>query len=404
MKKYISLLFLALFSITIYAQGTKNRLVVVDKAGNYKGFVIEQIDSVFFDNIIGNVSVDVAFNELDMENPDYPVPMVTFTPSEDCAMYRYDVLRKAAADELMDEYMIAHHFDIVKSAYNTEALQNVAADCPALEKGETYTIVAMAYDKYNTPGSYKKVDFTVPSGKASVKCVLDEAALNSITITITPDDKCAGYYVWLFAEGDAESTWSQWAANLGWKSEGDMVKYLGKDLNKGVQQLTWNNLIPGANYQLYVQACDKNNEFGDLVKFYIKTSQLGGEGIAEMTIEIGEYGSESQGRDKFYYQQVIFTPNDQCAAHRDLIMTESQFKGTHGGSEAKLMEYMKKEKNPSYPPFLDDPNWDKYGVNEVKQYIEHETKYVVFSMAKNAKGEWGPLSKATFTTPKKPKF
>lgn len=403
MKKYFLLFVLALFTTTLFAQSTKNRLVVVDKAGNCQGYVIDRVDSVFFDYIEDNAMIEIMLHDFDVSDPLNPKPIVSFTPSADCVKYRYDVMDKSAADVLVDEYMVAHHFEVNKGAFLNAGTDKQPIEVPTLIKDKMYTIVAMGYDKYNTPGSYQKLDFMLPEEKASVICNVDAAELNSLTITITPNELCKGYYMWLFAEGDAEETWIQWATNLQWKTEGDMVKYLGKDLLKDVTTQTWNELSPGSNYELWVQACNENNEYGDLVKLQVSTAKLGGDGVAEMSIEIGDYGFDKEGIKKIYYQMVKFVPNDQCAAHRDIIMTQGAFKSSYNNDENKLMDYMKSEKNPSYPPFLDDPSWNKYGVNEEKVYIEHETTYMVFSMSKNAKGEWGPLSKASFTTPKKPK-
>ena len=403
MKKYFALLFLAFMSVTMFAQGTRNRLVVVDKAGNHQGYIIENVDSVFFDYIADEVNVYVNIESINVENPNEPKVSISFSPSNLCKTYRYVIINKVEADKLKDEYMVA---DFLKegAAVETSSFE-LQPDPSSLHKGETYTVVTMAYDKYNTPCTYSKVDFTIPSGKASVTATVDEAAHKSVSLSFTPNDLCTGYYVWLFVFGTPEDTWNQWAANLQWKTEGDMVKYLSNyELLEGTQKKTWNDLNPGTSYELYIQAIGENNEEGDLIKMNVTTAQLGGDGVAEMSIEIGDFITDIQGRDKFYYQMVKFIPNDQCAAHRDIILSEASYKASYNNNEDKLLEYMKSDKNPSYPPFIDDPYWDQFGVHEVKQSVEHETTYLVFSMSKNAKGEWGPLAKAQFTTPKKPKF
>ena len=48
MKKIITLCLMALISISALAQTKPNRMLVVEKNGSYKGFLVERVDSVFF--------------------------------------------------------------------------------------------------------------------------------------------------------------------------------------------------------------------------------------------------------------------------------------------------------------------------------------------------------------------
>lgn len=45
-----------------------------------------------------------------------------------------------------------------------------------------------------------------------------------------------------------------------------------------------------------------------------------------------------------------------------------------------------------------DPNWNRYGVDKYSFEATPNTAYYALALAKNAKGEWGTLTKHEFTT------
>lgn len=69
----------------------------------------------------------------------------------------------------------------------------------------------------------------------------------------------------------------------------------------------------------------------------VTTKSLGGDGLAEMTIEIGEFGGDEENG---YYQWVTYTPNDQVAVHHDIIITKAAYETEEWGEE-NLLNYLR---------------------------------------------------------------
>ena len=107
-----------------------------------------------------------------------------------------------------------------------------------------------------------------------------------------------------------------------------------------------------------------------------------------MTIEIGEFGGNE---DTGYYQWVTYTPNENVALHRDIIIVKEAYESEEWGEE-NLLNYLKTDQP-------NNPWWDQYGVDEAQWNAEPDTRYIAFSIAKNANGEWGPLASKEFKTP-----
>ena len=61
MKRIYTLLMLCIFSMTLFAQTNPNRLLVRETTGNLKGYLVENIDSIFFDKEEGRVAADLEF-------------------------------------------------------------------------------------------------------------------------------------------------------------------------------------------------------------------------------------------------------------------------------------------------------------------------------------------------------
>ena len=174
-----------------------------------------------------------------------------------------------------------------------------------------------------------------------------------------------------------------------------MVRAFSGEAHYSEYTHTWDGLVPGTDYEVYIVPCDANDIAGDDVIARVTTKKMGGSGKAVMTITVGEFGHETdQDGVNHYWQRVIYTPNDQTSAHRDMMLKKSAIDdGTW--TEEKFIEYMKNEKNPDNP---DDQYWDNYGVDDVKWNAEPNTTYYIYSIGKNADGVWGEPAKETVTT------
>ena len=222
---------------------------------------------------------------------------------------------------------------------------------------------------------------------ASVDYTIDEVGTDFITITFTPNAETAGYAFCLFDAGTAEQQFAMFGPWMGFQTMGDMIRGWGITKTE-TYQYTWTNQTPGKDYEIYVQCWDADGVDAEMIIIPVTTANMGGEGEAVMTIEIGEFGgSEETG----YYQWVTYTPNENVALHRDIIIVKEAYESEEWGEE-NLLNYLKADQP-------NNPWWDQFGVDDAQWNAEPNTWYIAFSIGKNASGEWGPLASVEFKTP-----
>lgn len=224
-------------------------------------------------------------------------------------------------------------------------------------------------------------------GNPSVDYNVDEVGTDFITITFSPNADVAGYSFCLFDAGTAEQQFAMFGPWMGFQTMGDMIRAWGIT-QTAEYQYTWNGQSPGKDYEVYVQCWDANSADADMIIIPVTTQKMGGEGLAEMTIEIGEFGGDEEYG---YYQWVTYTPNENVSLHRDIIITKEAYESEEWGEE-NLLNYLKQD-NP-YNPY-----WDQFGVDNAQWNAEPNTWYIAFSIGKNALDEWGPLVGVEFKTP-----
>ena len=392
----------AFIALNMNAQINPNRLIVVEKNGSFKGFLTERIDSMFFDKIEAPVRADVKFNGIDMTDPDDPKINVDVIRTKECWTFRIAVITKAQSDAWKGDASIASYFDQLGGPkYNEDFKGGTMSGMEiAFTPGGEYTLITMGYDHYGIACEASRADFKVPEqqaeGQPSVSWTIDDLQADRFTLTMTPNDDCVSFYTCIFGKGEAQAQYDQWAPMFGFSCMGDMIKSFSGTPYYSEKTQTWKDLAPNTEYEVYILPCDADGIFGEMVIANITTKKMGGEGVAEMTITVGDSGYEvGDDGQRNYWQRVIYTPNDQCSAHRDMMLDKSAIDdGTW--TEEEFVEYMKNDKNPDYP---DDQYWDMYGVDDVKWTVEPGHTYYVYSIAKNANNEWGPLAKATAVVP-----
>ena len=382
------------------------RFVIHGSNGEKTGMTIESIDSVSFKKLESEVGVDVQLHEINKDNPEDQYIVASFFPTPACKKYRFAVVPKVTSD--MYRASIAHmraYFDGDEFLPTmTESLKGATLGGFSfhLLPGIYYSIMVLSYDEFGIPSNAQTYDFQVPDepivGNPSVDCHINDATATTITITFTPNADCAGYYTCFFEPGLAEKQFKQFAPMMGFACMGDMIKSFGQELHDKEFTITWDELAAGVDYDVYVQPLDANGNYAPMVTSVASTLKIGGEGLAEMTIELGEYSGDAEYG---YFQEISFIPNDQTAAHRDIVAKKSAFdNGTW--TEESLLDYMKHDKNPDYPDFIEDPDWDKYGVHTGHFPVTPGQTYYIYSIGKNIKGEYGPFVKKEFTAPDAP--
>ncbi|SFF87906.1 hypothetical protein [Prevotella sp. KH2C16] len=257
-----------------------------------------------------------------------------------------------------------------------------------------YTLLALAYDKDGNPGLVTRTNFTTPkrvaAGAPKMTWQIMSVGPDSVSVKFTPNADVAGFALCQFEAGSMDKAVEQHGRLLGFSNAYDMIKrFSGK--NYTTERInTWRDMIPNTDYELCVLPWDKNGVFLDIDKVKVTTQKLGGPGEAAVDIQIGEFGgSESTG----YYQIVIYTPNDQAALHRDIIITEEAFNKPDMG-EAGVIKMLQTDAP-------NDPYWNQYKTDRAQWNSTPNTTYIACSMAKNVNGEWGKLKQVKFTTPAK---
>ena len=224
-------------------------------------------------------------------------------------------------------------------------------------------------------------------GNPTVTYTIDEINTDGFKITFSPNEDCAGYAACQFDAGTAEQQFAMFGTWMGFSTMGDMVKAWGFNAT-AEQQMSWTGDTPGKDYEVYVQCWDVNGAYADMIIIPITTAKLGGEGLAEITIELGEFGgAEGTG----YYQWVVYTPNDQVNVYHDMLIEKSAYETDEWGDEG-ITAYLTQEQPGVY-------GWDRIGVDEAQWNADPDTEYIAFAMGRNANDEWGPLARLEFRTP-----
>lgn len=393
MKKFFSLIIMCVLGATsLLAQTSPNRVIVTDRLGTTKGFLAERIDSIWFAQVEGRIAATIDYKGFKTgDTGDTLSIAVTRTPG--CQAFRIDCLPKNRADMLDSEAAIANYLDSNGSEYYWQDFTDADMTGYTFTPDVEYTIITVGYDQYGIACGAERCDFKAPKkalvGDCSITYNIDEITTDKITISFTPGSGVAGYAACSYPAGTAEQQFEMFSSMFGFNHMGDMIKAFGFN-NTGNATNTWENMDPGTDYEIYVQVWDVNGTYADMVVIPVTTKKLGGEGVAEMTIEIGQFGGDATTG---YYQVVTYIPNDQTSMHRDLLIEKTGYE--KDWTEEKVIEYLKTD-NPS------DPYWNQYGIDEAWWTADPSTSYIAFSIAQNINGEWGPLAKKEFTTPDSP--
>lgn len=403
MRKYILLLILAVVSLAAGAQTVEpNRMVVSNLQGRYQSYNIKDIDSVGFYRIDGRVAADVTVNGYSRGvGDDTDTLWLAVTKSEACRTYKITVLPTNTANMLTTDLICATYmeeqggsgtyFDDFTNAQMTGFEEHFKANT-------SYTVLTVGYDDLGTACEASKAEFTTPAvplvGNPDVAYEFTEITPSSLTVKFTPNSDVAGYTVCQFDyRGGCEEQFLQFGPMFGFDNIGDMIKRFGYYTYDSEYENTWKDLKPGKEYEIAIQAWDVNGTYAPVIYAYATTSTLGGPGEAKVDITIGDFGQE----DGKYYQWVKFSPNDQTSTYHSAIFT-IKGDGTDMTDE-QIIEYLESSNNPNYPPGYQDPYWDLVGEDNDRWSLSPSTTYCAAAKAKNANGEYGPLTKVEFTTP-----
>lgn len=388
MKKIFSIMLGLAMAMGVNAQTENpNRLIMMSQAGN-KAYALDKIDSIYFAKKEGQVRADVKFLKYEKDDEKGDVLHVAVTRTDPNSSYCIDILPANTAKRYSDD-VLAQYFDQQKTTKFNQDFTNaeLTGFKQELEPNTKYTVFTVAYDEYGVACEASRADFETPKtpliGNPAISYTIDETTTSSITLTVTANEDCFGYYWCLFDKGQAQAQFEQWGPMFGFQNIESMIaQFSGKKYEK-VTTYTWKDLKPGTEYDICVVPVDEAGTYADMVTIPVTTKQQGGEGVAQVAITSG--GAEVYEGKLLY--TIIFTPNDQTAVYHDLVVSKEAF-------DKDGEEFWKNYLLNGNP---EDPNYNQYGVDKFPFEAEAGKQYYGVAIAKNAKGEYGPLVKELFT-------
>ena len=392
MKKFFSIAALALaMSTGVQAQTdvVPNRMIIHSSVAS-KAYAVDHVDSISFARKEGEVKANLEFLRYEKNEDEGDIVYVKVTRTDPSSTFRIDVLPTNTAKQY-DDLTFARYFERMSGTQLAEDFSEgkLSGFPTEFTANTSYTVVTLAYDEYGVPCQVSRAEFKTPKvptvGTPSVTYTVDETTSSSFTLTVTPNKDCAEFYWCQFEKGKAQEQFEQWGPMMGLSSIEAMIKQFSGRPYSDPATNTWDKLAPATDYEVAVLPVDVEGNFGDLVYIYVTTKAQGGEGIAQVTATVGDYVNNGGS----YVQTVTFTPNDQTALYHDAICVKDAYE--KNGGDKGFTEYLKEDNS-------QDPNWNQYGVDKYIFEATPNTAYYALALAKNAKGEWGPLTKHEFTT------
>ncbi len=388
MKKFILAVLSSIMCLSLFAQETTdvNRLIMYEKSGNFKGYILDKVDYIEFDKIDGEVAADVVVSEVSL---DKVIVSVTRTldceafklscfPSARIAMYGDDVLASLVDDD--SEYIYDKDFEAAEMAGME------------FEPSTDYTIVTVGIDAYGVLCDVRKVEFTTPSmplvGDPQVEIIEVDVQQYQYTFTFKPNADVSKFSFVTGEKGQLQSQYEMFAPMFGFSNMGQMIEAWGISSTADTTY-TWTNMSPGTEYEILVQAWDAAGTMAPYQTYALTTTTLGGDGVAEVEITLGDYVMADWGGEMLPSQFITYTPNDQSSAYRFSVYMAENYDVDADAIKAELC---------SEPP-MPMTGWFFYDAITTDYQINPNTECVVIAAAKNAKGEWGPVNEVRFTTP-----
>lgn len=387
MKKFFLTLLSAILCLSVFAQDIDpNRLLIIEKSGNYKSYVVDKLDYIEFRNVEGEVAADIEILEVTLEQL-----LVKITRTQSCQAFKlacYPTVRIANSSD----DAIAAAVDAESANMYWQDFESAAMSGANLEPKTDYTLVTVGFDSYGTVCDVRKAEFTTPAiplvGDPQVAVELLDVQKFEFTLKFTPNADVSKYAYVAGAVGELEAQYAQFAPMFGFGNMGEMIAMWGVPC-EGETEFTWTSMQPGTDYEVFIQAYDAAGTMADYQVYTLTTESLGGEGEANVTITVGKYELADWWGEMLPSQFMTFTPNDQSAAYRFAVYTAEQYDPEAEAIKADLC---------TEPP-MPMANWFFYEEVSTDYQIDPNTECVAIAAAKNIKGEWGPVTEVRFTTP-----
>ena len=197
-----------------------------------------------------------------------------------------------------------------------------------------------------------------------------EVTTTSVDVSFTPTAECVSYYILL----DTEASMEMWATAFGMTLE-QLVEQWSIE-RTGPSTNLWDELIPNTEYTIFVLSKNAEGENIQLDKQKVTTEVLGGEGVSVIDLDVKVISNTSVF--------VTATPNEETAEYHYILIEKSYADSIGADSTMQILHA--------------DP-YALYGIDEWEWIdLNAETEFFAIAQGKNAKGEWGEITKVEFKT------
>ena len=280
--------------ISSFAQTTAepNRLFLNDEAGGKRGYVIDRMSDITFGRVDGEVKAEVQIHSVEKD-----ALKVSVTRTAACEAFRIDVLPRSIANMLTTPTAMVNYMDSHSPAqqYSQDFTE---ADLTGLElvDGGDYTLVTVGIDAYGVQDGVCRANFTAPAipvaGDPKVTATLKEATTTSFTVEFVPNSDVSSYYTVAGEKGTMEEQYEQFGPMFGFASFTEMIMKWSIE-KQGTESVTWKDMAPNTEYEVYIVACDKYGNPAAPQVFETATLSMGGQGDAKVDIKLGAYKLEN---------------------------------------------------------------------------------------------------------------
>ena len=387
MKKFFLTLLSTILCLSVFAQDIEpNRFVLVEKSGNFKSYVVDKLDYVEFKTVEGEVAADIEILDVTLE-----AVTVKIMRTQSCQAFKLSCYPTARIASASDD-ALASLVDGETSDMYWQDFEQAAMSGANLEPKTDYTIVTVGYDSYGTVCDVRKAEFTTPAiplvGNPVVEVEEVDVQKYEFTLKFKPNEDVSKYSVVAGAAGEMQSQYEMFAPMFGFSNFGEMIAMWGVSF-EAEGEFTWTSMQPNTEYEVFIQAYDVAGTMADYTVYTLTTQALGGEGVAEVAVTLGDYVMADWYGEMLPSQFVTFTPNDQSSAYRFGVYIAENYDTDPEAIKAELC---------SEPP-MPMSNWFFYEEITTDYQIDPNTEAVIIAAAKNVNNEWGPVTEVRFTTP-----
>ena len=387
MKKFFLTLLSAILCFSLFAQETEpNRLLIHDKSNNVTGYIIDQVDYIDFATVEGEVAADVEILNVELDQVSLKIMRTA-----ECQAFKLTCV-PAIHIASYNDVALAKLIDADTPNLYYQDFEEATLEGIVLEPNTDYAVLTVGVDSYGVLCDVRKAVFTTPSlptvGNPEVVVTNEDIQKSQFTLSFSPNADVSRYAFVAGAKGEIQAQYAMFAPMLGFSNIGQMIEMWGVSATADTT-FTWENMSPGTEYEVFVQAWDSEGTAAPYVVHELTTVAIGGEGVAEVAITLGDYVLADWWGEILPGQFITFTPNDQSSAYRLLVCFADEYDA--------LSENIKSELCMDPPTPMS--GWFYYDEVIIDYQINPNTECVAIAAAKNINGEWGPITELRFTTP-----